>query len=284
MRILLTGGTGYLGQAVLQALHRHHHEVTVLARHCPDNSTVPCLAGNIATMDLAGAVREVDAVVHLVGIIQENPSRGITFEQMHSRVTLRLVQAMQAEGAARLIYVSALGTRASASSRYHQTKWIAEQEVRDYPGPWTILRPSLLFGGGAPFFQTLKSQALWPAVPVPGAGTTLFQPVARMDVAEVIAQLLGTGEGIGAIWEMGGPKRFTLNALYRQAALSAGHPQVSLIHIPMGAILLAARMGQGLPGFPVSVDQLLMLAEANITDDDRWRHLVPEVHAMGLDL
>jgi NADH dehydrogenase len=235
-------------------------------------------------MDLAAAVKETDAVVHLVGIIQEYPSRGITFEEMHSRVTERLVQTMKETGDSRLIYISALGTKAHAVSRYHQTKWEAEQKVRAYPGPWTILRPSLLFGGGAPFFATLKSQSKWPAVPVPGSGTTLFQPVARTDIAELIAQLLDTGEGIGETWEAGGPKRYTLNALYRQAGLSVGRHHVSLVHIPMAAILLAARLGQNLPGFPVSVDQLLMLAEPNTTDDVRWRQLVPSAEPMGLDL
>ncbi len=285
MRILITGGTGYLGQAVEQALHRHHHDVTLLARRCPAAAGVEgCVAGDISTADLSRLFQGFDGVVHLVGIIQEHPSQGITFDKIHRQATKRVVDAIARAGVPRLVHMSALGTREGAASQYHLTKWQAEQYVRASSSQWTILRPSLLFGGGSPFFATLESQVRWPLVPVPGSGKTLFQPVARDDVAELVAQLVEGSQAAGQTWEVGGPDRYSLNALYRRVGLAVGRDNLSLAHIPLGALMLAARLGQNVPGFPVSVDQLLMLNEPNITSDERWRQLVPEARKMGTDL
>jgi len=285
MQVLVTGGTGYLGQAVSEALIRRRHTVTVVARHCPPkDSRVQCRAIDMRTASFTELFRGTDVIVHLVGIIQEHPAAGITFQVMHEQVTQHVVDAALSAGVPRLVHMSALGTREGAISQYHQTKWNAEQYVRNAPLAWTILRPSLLFGGGSPFFATLAAQARLPLVPVPGSGQTLFQPIARTDVAEVIVQMVEKDVAVHETWEMGGPDRYTMDALYRHVAHVNGRKNPPLVHIPLPLLMLMAEVGQRIPKFPVSTDQLRMLNEANITQDERWRQLVPIAQTLGNDL
>ncbi|WP_053961132.1 complex I NDUFA9 subunit family protein [Sulfobacillus thermosulfidooxidans] len=284
MRVFVTGGTGYVGQAVQQALLRHHHEISVLARH-PSNLAVGAhfVAGDIRQVELTSVMQGFDVVIHLVGIIEEQRTKGITFDVMHYQVTKRLVDAMKHNGLPRLIHISALGTRENAPSRYHQSKWKAEQYIRQQGVNAIILRPSLLFGGGAPFFQMLKTQCHWPVVPIPGNGDTLLQPVARQDVAELIARLVDLPQYGGETWEVGGPTVFTLNDLYRHVAKTIGRKHLPLFHVPLPLLFAAARLGQNLPGFPVTVDQLFMLNEPNITEDTRWHQIIAHPTPLGTD-
>ncbi|MCL4495563.1 MAG: NAD(P)H-binding protein [Firmicutes bacterium] len=284
MRVLLTGGTGYVGQAVQRALIHHGHDVTVLARH--SHGLLPGVQfekGDIRHVDLGALLADINVVVHLVGIIEEHPATGVTFDVMHYQVTKRLVDAMTQHGLGRLIHMSALGTRASARSHYHQSKWKAEEFVRHSNIGSIILRPSLLFGGGAPFFMMVRNQCRLPVVPVPADGETLLQPVARADVAELIARLVTTEQYWGQTWEVGGTKRFTMNELYRHVAATQGRRHVPLLHVPLGILFPMARLGENLPGFPITVDQLMMLNEPNITDDTRWHQVVEEVTPLDRD-
>ena len=227
MNIVVTGASGYIGDAVVTELVRQGHRVKGVSRHKPQSlpSGVNWAAGDIRDMDLVTVFEGADAVVHLVGIIREIPARQVTFEMMHVGVTERVVVAMGAARVERLIHMSALGTRAQAVSRYHRTKWEAEQLVRSIPALHsTILRPSLVFGGPAPFFELLTTLAKLRRVPVPGSGHTLFQPVARLDLGLLIARVLSDEISDHATLEMGGPDRFTLNQLIDVMAKKIGRP------------------------------------------------------------
>ena len=91
----------------------------------------------------------MEAVVHLVGIISEVGQN--TFENVHPRGTENIVAAARAADVTRFIHMSALGTRPNAASRYHQSKWAAEEIVRRSGLAWTIFRPSIIYGPGDGF-------------------------------------------------------------------------------------------------------------------------------------
>src|SRR5206468_12073467 len=93
---------------------------------------------------LEGALTGMAAVIHLVGIISEVGRS--TFENVHTRGTQDMVAAAQRSGVKRFLQMSALGTRPKAASRYHQTKWAAEEAVRRSGLDFTIFRPSLIYG------------------------------------------------------------------------------------------------------------------------------------------
>jgi len=261
------------------------HEVVAISRHPPVLEHVHGLALDVTTDDLKPALRGVDAVIHLVGIIRERPSAGVTFERVHLGATKRVLEALEGERRPRLVHVSALGTSARGGSAYFETKWAAEEAVRRAWPTATIVRPSLMFGRGADFFQTLLGLAKNPVVPVPGDGETLFEPVARNDVAEAVVRMLEDPKAEGETYEIGGPERLSLNQLIDRMGMILGRSTpLPKMHIPRAALFPLVTLGERLPGFPLTRDQLAMLQIPNITDDTRWHRWVPEPEALGQDV
>ncbi len=275
MKVVVTGASGYVGTAVLQQLAASGHQIKAIARH--RNPEAPAEArwvlGDIRDMDLVEPFKGADAVIHLIGIIREIRGERVTFELMHVGATQRVLAAMQVAGVGRLVHMSALGTRAHAESQYHRTKWEAEKLVAASDVYATIVRPSLMFGGHPPFFELLARLTRLPSVPVPGDGRTLFQPVARRDVADLMVRVLDDSAAFGLTMELGGPDRLTLNELFDFMARRGGRTKPAKLHLPLGLVGAAARLSAVLP-IPITPDQLAMLTEPNITDDTRWHRWV----------
>ena len=279
MRVLVIGGTGYLGQALVQSLVASGHQVSVVARSKASISGARLFSGDAIRMDWSEPLDDVQAVVNVLGIIRQTPSA--TFEAVHVEVVARLVAAMQLKGVSRLIHISALGTRANARAQYHQSKWRGEQRIADTEGlSYTILRPSLVFGGGSPFFRTLGQIASTPlGAMIPGNGQGLFEPVYRGDVvAMVSAALADEARTRGETFELGGPERFSLNDLVQHVVEVRQLGPVAFHHLPLPWLSRVARWAQGFSAFPVTPDQLLMLTEDNVTEDTRWHEWVKPTH------
>ena len=155
VNVLVTGGTGFIVREILRELQAAGHYSRLLVR----NANAPAVqelaakylsevneANILDATSLARAMAGTDAVIHLVGIISEFGDQ--TFENVHARATQNMVQAALVTGVRRFVHMSALGTRPNAKSRYHQSKWAAEQAVDGSALDWTIFRPSLIFGPG----------------------------------------------------------------------------------------------------------------------------------------
>ena len=150
MTVLLTGATGYVGGYVLDALLERGHSVRALVRSGGDalaaRDGVDVRHGDVTdAASLEGAFDGADAVIHLVGIIDESPSKGVTFERIHVGGTRRVVEAAQAAGVTRFVHMSANGARPDGPSAYQRTKWKAEEIVRAAGAhrarpPWRPLR------------------------------------------------------------------------------------------------------------------------------------------------
>src|SRR5690348_4575534 len=145
MKVFVTGATGFVGGAIVQQLQQEGHSVRMLVRNKSLGETrAPTGAdihiGNVLDAEsLRGALKGTDAVIHLVGIISEVGQS--TFENIHVRGTGNVVAAAKGQGIKRFLHMSALGTRANAVSRYHKTKWEAEEIVRCSGLEYTIFRP-----------------------------------------------------------------------------------------------------------------------------------------------
>ncbi|NBR68854.1 MAG: NAD-dependent epimerase/dehydratase family protein [Verrucomicrobia bacterium] len=157
--IVVTGGTGFVGREICRRLAAEGLAVRALARH-PSGQPLPrgveFFTGDVTRPEsLRLAFRGAKAVIHTVGIIREHGSQ--TFERIHTQGTAHVVAAAQTAGVPRYLHLSALGTRPGAVSRYHQTKWAAEEIVRSSGLAHTLFRPSLIYGKGDAFTEAMRS-------------------------------------------------------------------------------------------------------------------------------
>ncbi len=271
--VFVTGGTGFVGRAVVAALAARGHRLRCLVRpgserRLPAGDGIERVSGDVTEpARLASAARGADAIVHLVGIIREQPQRRVTFERLHSEATQHVLAAAREAGTRRFLHMSALGTRPGARSRYHQTKWAAEEAVRGSGLDWTIFRPSVIFGRNDGFVTLLARLVRWfPVVPVIGDGRNRLQPVAVETVAEGFARALERPASIGQALEVAGPRAYTFDAILDEIGAALGRRSVPKLHHPLGLMAPVVRLLEGVPGFPVTTDQLLMLGEDNVGD------------------
>ncbi len=278
LKILVTGGTGFVGTHLVNALLRRGHEVAVLARRPGAsrnryNRPVEGVPGDVLDpASIQNAARGRDAVVHLVGIIAEKGDQ--TFDRMHREAAGNVVEGMRAAGVRRLLHMSAMGSFDDSPSEYGRTKAAGEALVRASGLDWTVFRPSVVFGPGDGFVSLLaeivRRNPLF--IPVIGPGTTRFQPVSVYDLARIFADTLEKPETVGRAFEVGGPRTFTLNDIYREIAAAVGKARKPLVHLPMwwgrflaGRFEAAARRGW-IDAPPLTRDQLKSLERDNAAD------------------
>jgi NADH dehydrogenase len=292
LKLLVTGGTGFVGTHLVNALLRRGHEVAVLERSPGSvrnryNRPVEAVTGNVLDrFSLESAFRGRDAVVHLVGILFEEG--GQTFDRMHREAAENVIAAMGAAGVRRLLHMSAMGSFEDGPSEYSKTKAAGERAVRASDLDWTVFRPSIIFGPGDGFVTLLagivRNNPVF--IPVIGPGTTRFQPVSIYDVARVYAEALEKPETVRRAFEVGGPEVFSLDEIYREIAAAIGKRGKPLFHFPLwwGRFLAARFEAAARRGWlsqpPLTRDQLKSLARDNVADISAtlaafpgpWRH------------
>ncbi len=270
-RVFVTGATGFVGRTVIQALRAEGYVVRCLVRRGsePDLRGVEAIErveGDVLSRQtLEEGMAGCDAVVHLVGIIREHVPTNTTFYRVHVQGTGNVVAAAASVGVRRYIHMSALGAREGARSRYHQTKWAAEEAVHACSLPWTIVRPSVIYGRGDGFVSLL----VWvvrrlPVVPLIVGGR--LQPVPVEQVAQGVARALARPSAVKQTYEVGGPDRVTLGELVDLIGKVLGRRRILKFNVPRGVVWAATRVLHRLPYFPLTPDQLLMLEEDNVCD------------------
>jgi NADH dehydrogenase len=271
--VFVTGATGFVGRAVVHALRADGLKVRCLVRRGSEHDlrgleAIERVEGDVLSRQtLDEGIAGCDAVVHLVGIIREHPSRNVTFEHIHVDGTLNVVAAAAAANVRRYLHMSALGTSATARARYHQTKWLAEEAVRASALPWTIFRPSVIYGEGDGLVSMLANMVeKLPVVPVIGEGKQKLQPVPVEQVAEGFTRALTRPETVKQTYEIGGPDAVTMVELIDAIGGALGHARVRKIFLPLGLMRIMAGALQGVPSFPLTTDQITMLNADNTCD------------------
>jgi nucleoside-diphosphate-sugar epimerase len=194
MTIAVTGGTGFVGQALIDQIQAQGLVVQALARK-PQirRDGVDWIRGDLSDRDaLAQMVEGAEAVVHVAGLTTaRNPAE---FEAANVGGTLAVIEAMRKAGVPRLIFVSSLSAREPGLSAYGASKARAERVVKASPLDWTIVRPPAVYGPRDKDMFELFRAAKWGVVPTPKQGRASLIHVE--DLARLLLALLSGGEGI----------------------------------------------------------------------------------------
>ena len=273
-KIVITGGTGFVGRNVCERLFAHSPEARLVVPSRRRSSgrdlqvlpTVDLLACNVHdAAALPGLLAGADAVVHLVAILHGSQA---DFEQVHVQLPRRLAAACGAAGVKRVVHVSALGVAADAPSAYLRSKaageaaWQAAAQQHGFG--LSMLRPSVIFGAEDRFTNLFAAlQRLFPVLPLAGAKAR-FQPVWVGDVAQAVVQALAAPQPPGPVIECAGPEVLTLQQIVQQVGEMAGCRRPVLALPEALGLLQAALMGL-LPGQPLmSRDNVLSMRVPNI--------------------
>lgn len=271
--IVILGGTGFVGRHLVPRLQRDGHRITVLSRNRDTHRELSVLPGvRVVNADvhdpvaLRGRLEGSDAAINLVGILNERGSDGSGFRKAHVELTRSLVESCIATGVPRLLQMSALRAGEGAS-HYLRTRGEADRIVQGSPLAWTIFRPSVIFGpGDGLFFRFASLLRIAPVLPLARAGA-MFQPVYVGDVAEAFARALVHPRTAGQVFELGGPRSIALGELVRWTARMTGRRRwIMGLPDPLGA--LQARVGEWLPGKPISRDNFRSLGTDSIARSD----------------
>lgn len=279
MKVFLTGASGYVGSYVLRALLERGHSVRCLVharRIESDDPRVESVEGSILeSTGLSGRLSGCEAVIHLVGILEEQSARGITFDAVHDRGALHVVQEALRAGISRFVHMSANGARPDGPARYQRSKWAGETHVRRAGFEhWTIFRPSILFGDpgpGRPEFATDLAKRLirrFPILPIFGAGTYRMQPVHATLVAAAMAQAIDSSRAHGQSYGVGGLETLTYVKIVDRITKGMGLSPKPKIHVPLWVARSAVHTLGRVGALPITPDQFEMLVEGNIVDVD----------------
>ncbi len=278
MKVLMTGATGFVGSRLREIVRQDGHQVRLLVRKeglekakniSPAGAYEILLGDPFDTNACLRACDGCDAVIHLVGIIREFPAQGITFDEVHRVVTSNVVDAAKRTGMERFIHMSALGAREESASEYHRSKRAGEKIVELSGLRWTIFRPSWIFAPGDELSATIKDVVRHPVVPLIDGGRSLVQPVALDDACACMARSLRMPETQGKIYELGGPDRMSYREIFEQAASNMGR-KARTVSVPSLMIRPFVEILQRFKSFPLTVDELKMLAEDNVCDIDQF--------------
>ena len=279
MKVFVTGGTGFVGNEVVRQLVAQGHEVAALVRSGSEgkldmgtSDQVQIHPGDVTEPDsLPRAMQGCDAAIHLVGIIREFPDKGVTFKRLHVEGSRHVIDAAVYQGIKRFLHMSANGVCLEATTDYHQSKWQAEQFLRDAALDWTIFRPSLIFGRGGEFVEMLADLIRkLPVVPVIGDGQYRIQPVSVHQVAETYVKALALPEATEQIYHLGGSASYSYDEILDLTGKALGKDKVHKIHQPVFMVKPFVKLLEGFEKFPLTQDQLAMLLEGNECDIQNW--------------
>ncbi|QAR32061.1 NAD-dependent epimerase/dehydratase family protein [Geovibrio thiophilus] len=263
-KVFVTGGTGFVGSHVISKLIEKGVHVKALVRNKKTHPDAEAVQGDILRPEtFADALRGVNAVINLVGIIREFPDKGITFENMHYSAAKNAADAAKAAGVSRFIHMSANGTRKNAVSGYHKTKYQAEEYIKNSGLDFTIFRPSLIYGKGDSFISMLAGyMKKTPVFSYFGDGSYPMQPVSVYETADAFTEAVFRDTAIGKTYPLCGNRVYTYKELLYEIS-KAMDKKIILLPVPEAVISLAISLFGGFTFFPVTRDQFIMLKEGN---------------------
>jgi NADH dehydrogenase len=269
-RVCILGGTGFVGRHLTAALTSMGIECKIPTRHIEPNKAmllygqVELVKANIFDLkQLTSLFSDCDAVINLVGILNENSKGG--FQRAHLDLTRLVIDGCKQAKVTRLLHMSALNANASGKlSTYLRTKGEAQNlvmsdSVRQYGINATSFGPSVIFGPDDSFFNRFAGLLKLLPGPFPLAcASSRFAPVYIGDVVSAFAQALNNNNTWGNHFDLCGPRIFTLRQLVKYTAEQLDLNRL-IIKLPDMLARLQGHMLGRFPGKPFSYDNYLSL-------------------------
>ena len=275
--ILVTGGTGLVGAAVVKELASRGKPVAVMSRDAASiEKRFPDLGVEAREGDVTqpGSLQEafagIEAVVNSVQFPNspiENKGKGWTFEQVDYQGTVNQVEAAKQAGVARFVYVSGVGAAQDASQHWFVSKWKAEEAVRTSGITHVIVQPTWVYGPEDVSLNRFMGFAKrLPFIPTFGNGQQLMQPIFVDDLARIIADALDNPDANDQTFEAGGPDQLSMDDVVRTALEVTGKKR-PIFHQPAAVGKLMATLLQVLPGPPLTPDSIDFITNEAVADN-----------------
>ena len=268
MRVAITGGTGFVGSHLARLLAASGHEVVLIARgprrDGPAGRAVGFRRSDLTDPEsLAGAFAGCGAVAHCAGINREIGRQ--TYETVHVGGTRTVVDAARRAGVEKLVLLSFLRARPRCGSSYHESKWAAEEMVRQSGLDYTIVKAGMVYGRGDHMLDHLSRSLLTlPLFATVGLTERPIRPLAVEDLVPVLAAALTGGRLSRETVAVTGPEALSLAEAARRVAGVLGR-KVVIARAPVWVHRLLARVFEGTMKIPlVSLAQVRILAEGVI--------------------
>jgi NADH dehydrogenase len=246
--ILVTGATGAMGSVLVRELHRINQKVRAVSLPGdPFVARVKDTAAEIVSADIAdasqctGICEGIDTVYHLAAIIISRDE--MAFDKINVEGTRNIVEQALKARVRHFIYISSASVTYGAPTPYSRSKKAAEQIVIDSGLPYTILRPTLVYGelGGQEFDMYLAYLARFPIVPFIGSGKALKRPVFVDDVTAGLLAVCNAEVAIGKTYNLSGGEAISMRDFSRLCLRLMGQGRKPLLHLPVWLCLLIAR-------------------------------------------
>lgn len=276
--ILVAGGTGFVGTAIVKELLRRGEQVAVLGRDADKikkklGTSVEPREGDVKNpASLAAAMQGVDVVVNAVqfpGAPMENKRKGLTYEDVDLKGTRNLVDAAKQAAVRRFVYVSGAGAARDADKHWFRYKWEAEKYLAQSGLEWVAVRPTWIYGPDDPSLNRFLGFAkMLPFVPMFGNGKQDMQPVFIDDVGRVLADCALKPEAANNLFELGGPERMSMNDVVK-TALAIQDKKRMLLHQPVFIGKTIGTLASILPSPPLTADAIDFITEPAVADNTR---------------
>ena len=286
LKIVVLGGTGFIGRHLVARLAADGHAVTLLSRNLgPHYDRLLPPGVTLREVDvydpdvLRAAFTGANAVVNLVGILNEKGDNGRGFRRAHVELTKLVIAAMQLAGVRRLLQMSSLNA-GRGRSHYLKSRGEAEAAVKASGLDWTIFEPSVVFGPGDGLFCRFAALLrIAPVMPLARAKAK-FAPVYVGDVVEAFVRALGNRRSIGEVYELYGPEVYTMAEIVKMTAKAR---ELTRFVLPLPDLLgrLQGFVFDFVPGKPFSSDNFRSLATDSVGGIDGLHRLGIEATRVG---
>ncbi|HSG65353.1 MAG TPA: complex I NDUFA9 subunit family protein [Gammaproteobacteria bacterium] len=278
-RVCVLGGSGFVGQRIASALVQAGFRVRIPTRNRERNRRLLVLPGvellNADVHDGAALLRLVDgcdAVINLVGILNERPRNGRGFYRAHVELVEKAVAACLDCGVERFLHMSALKANAEhGPSHYLRSKGAGERALKSLAGDgvqFTIFQPSVIFGPGDSFTNLFARLVKpFPVIPLVRPEAR-FAPVFVGDVARAFCTALSDHTTAGNTYQLCGPEIFSLREIVAEIAKAIGKKRLIVgLPDPLGRIQ-AWLMDYVVPGRILTIDSFKSLAVASVCTEN----------------